>query len=341
MSDEMKLALIGGVLPGLITGVAMLAAWLIWARQRANAARSAADIPESLHREHFGPVWVGPVVLAIGYVLADSVTNGPPQLWPDNNTYRYPHVAAALGLLGVLEGLWTQRTLLRESVIALARAGVLAGCVWMIGEGYYDAGTRSADQFFGWMAVVAIGGAVAMRLADAGASVLSGRVLGLLLSLLAGATMPVLFLTGSALLTRTTTGLVAFAAAAALAAWIVWFLTRTTDAEPPHWSRLVRLDRGVTTVFTGLIVVGAAGVAFQTYPAAKGPAALLLIGLAPATLGILAAGTSTLGRVAPARIVAAVAALLLTLGAAAGIAQLGQPAEDDSSDDPSYEYYPG
>ncbi|MFG0306864.1 MAG: hypothetical protein ACF8Q5_11695 [Phycisphaerales bacterium JB040] len=341
MSDEMRLALIGGVVPGLLTGVAMLAAWLLWSRKRIRAAQSSADIPDSIRREPFGPVWVGPLVLAAGFVLADSVTNGWPQRWPDNNTYRYPHAAGLLALLGLLESIWTSRAFVREATVSIARAAVLAACVWLIGEGYYDAGSRTADQFFGWMAIASLGGAVVMRIADAGAGVLSARALGPVLALLAGAAMPLLFLTGSALLTRTTTSVVAFACAATLAAWLVWFLTRSRDGKIPIEARLVRLDRGATTVLVGLVIVSAAGVAFQTYPEAKGAPSLVLLGLAPAMLGVLCAGGDTFGRAARTRIVSATALVLLTLAVALGIAQLAQPAPEESGDDPSYEYYPG
>ncbi|MFT5424996.1 MAG: hypothetical protein ACI89L_002799 [Phycisphaerales bacterium] len=344
MTQELRLAIFGGVLPGLLAGLAMLAAWVLRARKLNREARSSANIPDSIRAgTSKGPVWVAPLVLAIGYLGADYATNGVMKLWPDGNTYRFPHAALLLGLVGVLEGVFQGPGFVRTIGVTLARAAALAAGYWMLVEGYHDAGTITSSAFYGAMGVVAIGGSWVIALADLGASAASARVVGPLAALIGAAGIGLLFAAGYALVAQSSAVLVAWGAAATLAAWLVWLYGKRRGIHDN--ARVIRLDRGGMTVFAGLVVLHAVGARFHTYPGPHGPPGLLLIALAPAGLAALALGrdneTAPQGswRAGRWRVLAAVALILATLGAAAVPIMLDQPT--DNAGVTAGEYYPG
>lgn len=82
--------------PGLMTGVGLLAAWLLWQA----ALRSAPS--EATPR---GPLWVAPVVFTLAFLVAYYGFNPKPQLWPTSSAMRFHTTAAAGGAIGVLTSL--------------------------------------------------------------------------------------------------------------------------------------------------------------------------------------------------------------------------------------------
>jgi len=346
MTQELKLAVFGGVLPGTLTGLAMLAAWILRARKLDREARSSANIPDSIRtRPGRGPVWVAPLVLAVGYLGADYATNGVMKLWPDGNTYRFPHAALLLGLVGVLEGV-LGGGLARAVGVAVARAAALAGGYWMLVEGYHDAGTITDSTFYGGMGVVAVGGAWVIGLAELGAASASARVIAPLAALIGAACIGLLFASGYALVAQSSAVFVAWGVSTAMAAWIVWLYGRRRGLHAN--ARVVWLDRGSMTVFAGLVVLHAVGARFHTYPEPHGAPGLLLIALAPAGLAVLGLRglhepeRSHDWRAGKARIALALLAILATLGAATVPILLDQPSDDAGGTSDEYDgYYPG
>lgn len=345
MTQELRLAVFGGVLPGLLTGIAMLTAWGLHARKLNREARSAAAIPDSIRaRSRNGPVWVAPLALALGYLGADYATNGVMKTWPDSNTYRFPHAALLLGVAGLIESLVPLSGIARSIAVTLARATALAGGYWMLTEGYHDAGTITDSTFYGWMGVVTVGGTAVISAANAGAGAASARVVGPLAALIGTAGIGLLFASGYALVAQSSAVIVAWGIASALAAWILWLGGKRRGF--PEGARIIWLDRGGTTVFAGLVILHAVGSRFHTYPEPHGAPGLLLIALAPAGLAVLALRPSEgderdqLWRAGPLRILLAAGAILATLGAAAVPILFDQPAEDTNTTGEYDDYYP-
>lgn len=345
MTQELKLAVFGGVLPGLLTGLAMLIAWGVHARKLNREARSTAAIPDSIRaRFRDGPVWVAPLVLAFGYLGADYATNGTMKLWPDSNTYRFPHAVLLLGVVGLIESLIPLSGIARSIAVTLARAAALAGGYWMLTEGYHDAGTINDSTFYGWMGVVTLGGTAVLSAANLGAGAASARAVGLLAALIGAACIGLLFASGYALVAQSSAVIVAWGTASALAAWILWLGGKRQGY--PEGARVVWLDRGGMTVFAGLVILHAVGARFHTYPAPHGAPGLLLIGLAPAALAVLALRPldneerDQAWRAGPLRILLTAAAILATLGAAATPILLDQPVENADTSGEYDDYYP-
>ncbi|MCW5776922.1 MAG: hypothetical protein KIS87_10830 [Phycisphaeraceae bacterium] len=86
--------LVTTVYPGFITGVGLLAAWLVWQL----LFRPSASI-DSRPR---GPLWAAPVVFTVAFLVAYYGFNPKPQLWPTNAAMRFHVTAAAGGAIGVL-----------------------------------------------------------------------------------------------------------------------------------------------------------------------------------------------------------------------------------------------
>lgn len=85
------------VYPGLITGVGLLAAWLLWQLLFRPSA--------SIETRPRGPLWVAPVVFTLAFLLAYKGFNPKPQLWPTNGAMRFHTTAAVGGAIGLLTSL--------------------------------------------------------------------------------------------------------------------------------------------------------------------------------------------------------------------------------------------
>ncbi|HRQ72440.1 MAG TPA: hypothetical protein PLU35_05370 [Phycisphaerales bacterium] len=85
------------VYPGLITGVGLLAAWLLWQLLFRPSA--------STDTRHRGPLWAAPVILTLAFLVAYYGFNPKPQLWPINGAMRFHTTAVAGGAIGILTAL--------------------------------------------------------------------------------------------------------------------------------------------------------------------------------------------------------------------------------------------
>lgn len=312
---DLRAILIAGVIPGVVSGVALLLLWW-WDRwrQRKVAASGEPSGGRGGARERFGPVWLLPVLLAGSFIAGDYTVNGPPFWWPDSNPYRFVHAAAALGLLGLVEGVFR----LAWWVAAVLRAGVLGGIVWMLGEGYVPHAVAEHD-FVGWMLLAGLGGAGLIAGLERGARELRGAVPMVPIVMTFGAAPGLMFFAGYAGLAQAAIGPIA----CATAAMVVGLLFRDR----------LRIDRGAVTVACGLLIAMAAGAGFQVEPL-SGPALLLFVA---GPVGI-AAAAGFASRHWGLRLAAAIIATGAMLGASAYALHLAQPEPVAEEEDPYADY---
>jgi hypothetical protein len=301
MTQELKVALLAGVVPGTLAGLALLAAWLVARRRDRTDAEHAGA--RTLAR------WPIPLAVLLAYPIANrAVFTGWPDLWPKSATERLPHAAMLLAALALLEALVR---LPREARFVL-RAAAIAGASWMLG-GPYMPRVVDVPTFVGFTGMAGLLGAAAIALAERGAGTLGARRSVPMLLVWAGAMVPALFFAGLASGAQTGGPLVI----AMVVAAVVFAVLRPG----------LPLDRGPLTALMGVPIALCLATGWQN--GAPPVAALVLLPLAPAAL---AAASS---RSARGVLVAAVA-LLLTLGVAG--AQLGLMAQAKAAEADEYGY---
>lgn len=294
MSIETKIVLFAGLIPGVVVGAGLLASWTL-ARKR---ARPDSETPAE-------PRWAAPVLLALVFLPADYAVKGFPTLWTDNAVYRYPHAALLIAAVAVLEGFarpaWYARMPLR--------AGAVAGAAWILGWPYVipPSEIMPVHQFVGWACVSALGAMLVMEAADRGARHLRGPATPIVLLPAMAATPAVCFLFGSAYAAQSGAVLVAVTVASLLAGLLV---------------RRLRLDGGGVTGMLALMYVFVLGTAFHFDP--RSLASLLLIGAAPAGLGV-AALPGVRDRAAWVRTIAAAGASCVPIAMALAVGGLAMP----------------
>lgn len=306
MQLETKIALVGGVLPGVIALATLLPAW--WrAKRRGTLTRGDRD----------GPVWLAPALVFVAFVLGDYAVNGVPHWWTPHGPYRYVHAAGLMCALGVLEGL----VRLPAWLAAALRASALAGVVWILGSPYSgDGAVVPTHEFVGWMLTLAIAGSASITLADAGARRLRGPLAPIALLALAGGAAGVVMLNHLAYAAQTAPALVAVLTNVAIVSCFV---------------RGVRLDRGGVTAVVGVVYAWVAGAYFQAEILSLPALALVVI----APLG-LAAAAAFPKRPWPVRLGVALLVTALCLGSAVWVSTLAAPADDGSGEpDPYADYY--
>jgi len=309
MSMEVKLALFGGVIPGLISGIALLAAW--WLHTKRGKKPESRDQETKPDRAPKGPVWLAPPLLALAYALGDYSKNNLPQLWPDSNNYRYVHAVALIALLGLLHSL----VRLPMWIAYPIRAAVMGGVFWMLVEGYHPHAVPSV-QFYRWMAATAILGAGIMTSAEIGAARLRRGLAPAAYLIISAGAGPVLLLSNLSYGMHGIVPMIAFCSAALIVGLIV---------------KTFRLDRGGASVISGVVIVLCIGAGFQNEVVSM-PALLLLAG-SPAAL-LLAVPLAK--RRWWIRLLAVGAATGVLVGASLLTVQLAQPQPDP--DDPYADY---
>lgn len=304
MTMETKLALFGGVVPGAITLGVLVLVWRVLARAEEQHEPEREGV-----RAWIGPVWAGPVLVAVALVLGDYTKHGWPTLWPDSNVYRYPHALGVFALAGLIEafvrlpvwGAWC------------VRAVAFAGVFWMLAEGYHP-GAVPTPWFVGLMGAGALGGATVATMADRGAALLPGwRAPALVAVLFAGAG-PIVHVGGLSYGMHAAAPMIAFGVAGAIAGLIAPRLT---------------LERGAMTAVVGVVYVLMIGAGVQTE--ALSVASLVALGLAPGAFG-LAWFVRTRRPMARVGIVAA--GLIVLLGVSLGLAMI---ASGGSSEEEEYD----
>ncbi|MEZ6318201.1 MAG: hypothetical protein R3B49_05510 [Phycisphaerales bacterium] len=310
MQLEIKIALFGGVVPGVVALATLLPAW--WrAKKRGTLAHAGDERPA-----RDGPVWLAPVLVFVAFAGADYAVNGPPHWWTPHGPYRFIHAVGLMCALGVLEGL----VRVPVWIAAVLRAAALAGVVWMLGSPYSgpDAFVPTHD-YIGWMLAMTIGGSAAITLADRGAQLMRGAFTPIVLLALVG---------GAAKVAEMNT--LGFAAQTAPA--LVAVLTNVLIVSA--FVRGIRLDRGGVTAVLGVVYAWLAGTYFQAY--ALSMPVLVLVALSPIGLACAAAMPK---RPWPVRLGVCLIVTGVCLGAAAWVSTLAAPAGDDSGDPDPYAGY--
>lgn len=290
-----RITLHGGVLPGVISLIALALLWWRHAKKHTDA--------EPTGRVAMPPTWALPLLIAGGVIAADWVVKQSFAWWPGDNTKRVVHAVALIGLLAAAES--TPR--LPSIVRVIARAVAFAGATWMLTEGYRP-GVLSNAQL--WMLVAGAGlwGTILATLADRSLSKTPGWTApAAALALLAGV-QPFLHFAGFS------SGSLALVGALAVLtnAVIVGAIFKRFTLAP-----------GAATMIVGLILIGLLGAGIQSEP--KSVPALVLVALAPIALALRFRGP-----IPTALLRAGVAGALI--GAAMGTLMLptaGAPAEDD------------
>ncbi len=246
---ETKLALFAGVIPGAISLAVLVLAWRML---RENSTRGAA--------------WASPVLVAVAVVLGDYSKFGLPELWPDSNTYRFPHAAGVLAIAGLIEALIR----LPAWGALLVRAIAYAGVTWMLCEGYHPQ-VLSTGQLAGLIGVASVGMALVAHAADRGAAALPGWRGPAMLAVVFMAAGPLALLGGLSYGMHLATAMIAFTVAAAIVGLIA-----------PRLS----LSGGGVTVLVGVVLALILGMGVQTEPVSVG--ALIALALTPAAIGVAA-----------------------------------------------------
>ncbi len=156
---QQRMLIYAGLIPGALSLVVLLTGWYLYALRAARIDHDRGDTPA---RRGDGPCWLLPLVLAAGVLGANHAINPALKLWPDDNTYRYPHAIALIALLGLAEGLLRIPVLLA----LLLRALVYAAAFWVLGEGYADTVFAGAAPFVSYLAFAAIAAALVATAAD-------------------------------------------------------------------------------------------------------------------------------------------------------------------------------
>ncbi|MFK7883404.1 MAG: hypothetical protein AB8F26_04360 [Phycisphaerales bacterium] len=313
-----RLTLQGGVIPGAVSLLLLGVFWWMYQRQ------SALPRDEEGDQLGGGPRWLLPMLLAGGFIAADSVVKGAFELWPtDNdggfelipsdNTKRAAHAALLLGLTGFIEGL----VRLPAWCVALGRGIVFGGLAWMLCEGYAPQ-TISTEDLWGIVAVCGLIGSLIAQSADLGAEKSPGWTGSLVWVIAAGAMQPLFHLAG-------------FSSGSMALAGLMAVLTSTLIVSVI--ARETRLSRGGVTVIVGLLIAGVLGAGVQSEP--KSVPVLLLISGVPLVFAIDAGGAkrTLLVRLLGIAAIAGSSAALLTFGGSA----VDEPAESN----PYEQYYGG
>jgi hypothetical protein len=204
--------LLGAVLPGLLAGTALLAAW--WGRNRGAPARPR------------GPRWVAPLVVAAGVIAAElAIRGGRTEPWPVSAPERFPHVALAALVLALLDGGRRWPAGLRPAV----RFVFGAGATWvLLGALPADAAARAA--LAGWAALAGLASMFLGGALEAGGEIRRGPDAAIVLAIASLATSAVLLAAHVATLAQLAGALAAVVIAAAVAGFLAPALTLSGGA---------------------------------------------------------------------------------------------------------------
>ncbi|MCC5823810.1 MAG: DUF2058 domain-containing protein [Phycisphaerales bacterium] len=300
MPDELlhRVVVHGGVIPGVIALVTLALVWWRYSVKRTH--------PDAQVRP---PAWALPLVITIGFVLADWVVKQKISWWPNSNVQRVPHAAGLIALVAIAGAFvrvpWPVR--------AVARALAFAGATWMLTQGYRP-GVLSTGQLWALVAGAGLAGAVIATLADAGLARTRGWTGPAAALALVGLTQPFLHFAGFSSGSIALVGAIAALTSALLVALAFRQLT---------------LGGGTATVLVGLVLISLLGAGVQSEP--KSVPALLLIGVAPLALALRFRGP-----IPTLALRAGVIALLA--GAAFGFLAMSGADEPDE-DDPYADYF--
>ncbi|MGV6813974.1 MAG: hypothetical protein ACWA5W_03075, partial [Phycisphaerales bacterium] len=156
---QQRLMIYGGLIPGALALVLLLAAWYIhaFAQSRVDHLDHVdAEGDAELARVSDGPRWLLPMLLAIGFAGADYAANETFQLWPEANNYRYTHAIGLIMLVGLIEGLVRLPMVLGFVVRVLG----FGGAFWMLSEGYVPGVFADSSVLIGSTIFASLAGAL-------------------------------------------------------------------------------------------------------------------------------------------------------------------------------------
>lgn len=173
MPLEQRIALFGGIIPGLLTAISLVAAWwipaLINKNLHANIFVQRAAAPAERDRtppfREAAKLWVAPVLVFVAVCLADWVINGR-WVWQfsHNATFRFPHAVGLFALAGVIEALIPAPSWSR----APFRAAAAVGAMFLLVHPYVG-GAVEPGAFWAWTVIAAAAAAVTVTAAETGA----------------------------------------------------------------------------------------------------------------------------------------------------------------------------
>lgn len=170
-----RLMIYAGFIPGGLALVVLLTGWYLHALRGSRADLEGVDGDDAGDGDgayetdgvdgvdaspapgvSAGPLWLLPLLLGLGVMGADYATNYGFSLWPDANTYRYPHAIGLIALLGMAEGL------VRLPVLAalVLRVVAYAGAFWMLSEGFTDTVLGGSGNLVAYALLASLGGAL-------------------------------------------------------------------------------------------------------------------------------------------------------------------------------------
>jgi hypothetical protein len=264
-----RLTLHGGVIPGFLALVLLAGFWL-----RHRIGRRAGLAPGGNDAPGEGPLWLLPVLIALGFAASFWVVNQSLDFWPIDNTKRAVHAVLLFAVLGVAEGL----VRIPQWIAVAPRALVYGLATWMLTEGYAPQ-TISTPEMWGYVALAALGGALIARGVEASFTGTRGWTGPAAALVLIGGVQPVLHFAGFSSGSLALAGAIAVLSSAAI-----------VSVFAPAFS----LTRGTVTVLVGLVLVSVLGAGVQSEP--KSAPGLLLLALAP--LGLTVATNHRLGTLA-------------------------------------------
>ncbi len=290
---QQRLIMFGGLIPGAIAMVVLLAAWYIHAFKASRIDHAEDGSDEESGRRSDGPRWVLPILLAVGFVGADYASNDSFQLWPEANNYRFTHAIGLVMLVGVIEGL----VRLPMTIGFVLRAVGFGGAFWMLSEGYVPGVFADSSVLIGSAIFAGLASSLVASAADRNSEETPAWVDSISWLVIAGASMPIFlqnyFSTGA--------GIPTGASAVFVSTLIVGLIFRD-----------LRLSRGGVTVLVGFMLTMLVGSIIQT-GVVNLPAALLLA-LSPMVMMVPRVGKSN-WRLLGARLVM----LGAVLGSSAGL----------------------
>ncbi len=321
-----RLVMYGGVIPGAVSLVLLLAAWYLHALKRSRADHFEVG-DRGFDEEEFdeeqgersvsdGPRWVLPMLLAGGFAGADFAANDVFHLWPDGNNYRFIHAIVLIALVGVVEGL-VRLPMLVGFVLRVLGFG---GAFWMLGEGYVGSVFADSSMFVGSAIFAAFAGAFVATAADRTSEETPAWVDAITWLIIAGASMPI-FLQNH------------FSTGAMIPAGIIAVLVSTLIVGLIF--RYLRLSGGGVTVLVGFMLTMLVGSMIQT--GVVNLSAVLLLALSPMVLLVRGRSKSSFGL-----LMMRVVMLALVLGSSGGLMAYGGDADAGVDEvDPHGEYEPG
>ncbi|MDF1809397.1 MAG: hypothetical protein P1U42_06845 [Phycisphaerales bacterium] len=317
-----RLMLYGGLIPGAISLVLMMSVWYFHAFQQSRADHiddqyvdeNEEGSSSRSKRKSFGPRWMLPILLALGFAGADFASNEMLHLWPEGNNYRFTHAISLIALAAVVEGLISLPILLGFGIRILA----YGGSFWMLTEGYESGVFGDTPTFVGYTIVAAIFATMIATVADKNSEETPAWLDSITWLVIAGGTMPILLLNH-------------FSIGAMIPAGIIAVLVSTLITSLIF--RNVRLSRGGVTVLVGFILTMISGSVVQT--GADFLPSVILLAIAPVVACVPLKGHSGIWKLGIRLIM-----LIVILGAAGGLMQWS--ASNQDADESGYyadDYY--